>query len=111
VKLLLDENLSRKLVHRLADLFPDSIHVSAIGMLQSGDTAIWDRAKEGGYILVTADADFYELAMTYGPPPKVIWLRSCDYPTSSAERLIRSNAIRVAEFVTDDQQAVLILAR
>ncbi len=80
-------------------------------MLQSPDTDIWSRARVGGYVVVTADADFYELAMTHGPPPKVIWLRNCDYPTSAAERLLRDNAIRVAEFGKDDQQAVLILTK
>jgi len=35
VKLLFDENLSRKLVVRLADLYPDSIHVAQADLLQS----------------------------------------------------------------------------
>jgi predicted nuclease of predicted toxin-antitoxin system len=61
------------------------------------------------FVIVSADADFYELAITLGPPPKVIWLRGCDYPTAIAEELIRSEAIRIAEFVADPEKAVLIL--
>jgi predicted nuclease of predicted toxin-antitoxin system len=79
------------------------------GLLQSPDTTIWEHAKVGGYSIVTADADFYELAITFGPPPKAIWLRGCDYPTSVAERLIRGQAIRVTEFLNDSERAVLIL--
>ncbi len=79
MKLLLDENLSCRLVHRLADLFPDSTHVAVAGLLHSPDTSVWEHAKAGDYAIVTADADFYELAITFGPPPKVIWLRCCDY--------------------------------
>jgi predicted nuclease of predicted toxin-antitoxin system len=30
--------------------------------------------------------------MTFGPPPKVIWLRGCDYPTGVAEGLMLQNA-------------------
>jgi predicted nuclease of predicted toxin-antitoxin system len=45
VKLLLDENLSRRLVDRLADLFPGSTHVALAGLLQSPDTSIWEFAK------------------------------------------------------------------
>jgi len=111
VKLLLDENLSRRLVPRLSDLFPGSIHVSAIGLLQSRDLEIWTFARDGGYVLLSADADFYELAMTHGSPPKVIWLRNCDYPTATVEKLIRGSAIRIAEFQQDEQQAVFILSR
>jgi predicted nuclease of predicted toxin-antitoxin system len=111
VKLLLDENLSRRLVRRLADLFPESVHVASEGLLQAQDFVIWEYAKSAGYSLVTADADFYELATDLGPPPKVIWLRGCDYPTSEAEELISGQAIRIAEFLQDPDRAVLILER
>jgi len=110
VRLLLDENLSRRLVERLADLFPGSTHVASEGLLQAPDARVWEYARANGLAIVTADADFYELATTFGPPPKVIWLRGCDYPTAAAERLIRREAIRVSEFLQDADQAVLTLA-
>jgi predicted nuclease of predicted toxin-antitoxin system len=109
VKLLLDENLSRKLVLRISDLFPDSSHVLAEGLHQAADSSIWKFAQEKNFTIVTADADFYELATTLGSPPKVIWLRGCNYPTSVAEELIRHNAIRIAAFLDDSEQVVLIL--
>ena len=58
---------------------------------------------------MTADADFYELSTTFGPPPKVIWMRGCGYPTGIAEGLIRSQAIRIAEFLQNEDQGVLVL--
>jgi predicted nuclease of predicted toxin-antitoxin system len=70
---------------------------------------VWEHAKANDFSIVTADADFYELATALGPPPKVIWLRGCDYRTAVAERLIRSQAIRIAEFLEDPERAVLIL--
>jgi len=73
------------------------------------DTSIWAFAKSNDFSIVTADDDFYELATTLGPPPKVIWLRGCDYPTAVAEDLIRSQAIRIAQFLDEPEQAVLIL--
>jgi predicted nuclease of predicted toxin-antitoxin system len=111
VRLLFDENLSRKLVARLADLFPESTHVVTEGLIQSPDSDLWDYAKKHELAIVTADADFYEMATALGPPPKVIWLRGCDYPTTAAEKLIRDEAIRVVEFLKDRDQAVLILTR
>lgn len=109
MKLLLDENLSRRLVPRIADLFPGSIHVCSAGLLQAPDRSVWEFAKANRFSVVTADADFYELATTLGPPPKVVWLRGCDYWTSVAEKLIRGQAIRIAEFLNDPGRAVLIL--
>jgi predicted nuclease of predicted toxin-antitoxin system len=109
VKLLFDENLSRRLVARLADLFPESSHVVLEGLLQNPDIAIWEYAKARAFAIVTADADFYELSTTFGPPPKVIWLRGCDYPTGVAEGLIRNQAIRITEFLQNEDQGVLVL--
>ena len=109
MKLLLDENLSHRLVRRIADLFPDSAHIATEGLLHAPDAIVWEYAKANGFAIVTADADFYELATTLGPPPKVIWLRGCDYPTAVAELLIRSPSIRIAEFLEEPERAVLIL--
>ncbi|MGA3370458.1 MAG: DUF5615 family PIN-like protein [Terracidiphilus sp.] len=111
MKLLLDENLSRRLVRRISDLFADSAHVCTEGLLQAPDSAVWEYARTNGFAIVTADADFYELATALGAPPKVIWLRGCDYPTAVAEELIRGQAIRIAEFLEDPERAVLILRR
>jgi predicted nuclease of predicted toxin-antitoxin system len=109
VKLLLDENLSRKLVTRLADLFPESIHVSHVDLLEASDGAVWDYAKANGFVIVTADADFFELAITLGPPPKVIWLRRWTHPTRDAENVLRREAVRIAEFGVATESGVLIL--
>jgi len=111
VRLLFDENLSRKLVNKLSDLFPGSSHAATEGLLHSPDADLWEHAKAGGFAIVTADADFFELAATFGPPPKVIWLRGCDYPTAVAEQLIRSQSIRVAALLRDEEQGVLVLTR
>ena len=111
MKLLFDENLSRKLATRLADLYPGSAHVADADLLESPDRAIWEFAKSGGFTIVTTDSDFYELATTIGPPPKVVWLRHWTHPTRDAEWTLRRDAIRVAEFAADPELAVLVLKR
>ena len=110
MKLLFDENLSRRLVASLADLFPGSSHVAFEELLSVPDARVWEHAKANGFAIVTADEDFCDLATAFGPPPKVIWLRKCDYPTAVAERVIRTQAIRVAEFLENTDGAVLMLS-
>jgi predicted nuclease of predicted toxin-antitoxin system len=63
LKLLFDQNLSSKLVKALADLFPDSLHVKDLGMEQTDDRSIWERAKQDGLIIVSKDSDFYQRAI------------------------------------------------
>jgi predicted nuclease of predicted toxin-antitoxin system len=111
VKLLLDENRSRKLVVRLAELYPESCHVSDIDLLASSDREIWEFAKRGDFIIVSADSDFYELATTMGPPPKVVWLRRWTHPTRDAEQVLRREAIRITEFAADPELGILVLDR
>lgn len=99
MKLLFDENLSRKLAVRLGELYPGSRHVSDAELLQCMDGTIWNYAKANGFIIVTADADFFDYAANFGPPPKVIWLRRWDHPTRDAEALLRREAARITELL------------
>jgi predicted nuclease of predicted toxin-antitoxin system len=68
VKLLLDENLSNRIVQRITDLFPDSTHVNSIGLKDAGDSIIWDWAKQHGFTIVAKDTDFYQRAIVLGHP-------------------------------------------
>lgn len=99
MKLLFDENLSRRLPARISDLFAGSAHVIEFNLLHSLDQIIWKFAKENGFAIVTADADFHLMAVERGAHPKIIWLRNCDYASAVAEELIRSQAIRIADFL------------
>ncbi len=109
MKLLLDENLSRRLVARLADLYPDSAHVTDVGLQMASDREIWEHAKANHLTIVTADSDFHELAITIGPPPKVVWLRRWTHPTRDAEHELRRDAIRIRDFTADPEQGILVL--
>ena len=64
--LLFDQNLSPRLVERLADIYPGSVHVSTIGMSTAFDIAIWEYARQHDYIIVTKDVDFSELGLLQG---------------------------------------------
>jgi predicted nuclease of predicted toxin-antitoxin system len=80
VSLLLDENLSPRLLQRLSSLFPGMIHVRDIGLKQASDGVIWEWAIRMGYTIVTTDADFAARSRRLGWPPKVIHLEECDFP-------------------------------
>ena len=102
MKLLLDENLSPRLLPRLNLLFPGLTHVRDVGLKQSGDEEIWRWAKANDFSVVTTDADFVILADRFGWPPKVIHLEQCDFPLVVIEDLLRRNAVRITEFGKDN---------
>ncbi len=99
MKLLFDQNLSRKLVNRLADIFPGSSHVQVHKLAEKTDTEIWEFAKENGFCIVTQDADFAERSRLYGSPPKVVWLRCGNAPTSQVEALLRAGEEAIQELL------------
>lgn len=109
MKLLFDQNLSRRLVGLLADVYPDTIHASTLGFSTTADNRIWDYARANDYIVVTKDRDFDELGAVYGFPPKVIWLRLGNCSTFDAELMLRRNYSWIADFSTDDQNRILYL--
>ena len=66
MSLLLDENLSPRLLQRLASLFPNMIHVRDVGLKQASDEVIWDWATGKNYTIVTTDGDFVGLSQRLG---------------------------------------------
>ena len=71
MKLLLDQNLSPRLVHRLADLYPNSSHVMDEELDRSLDREVWNYARQHDYLIVTKDVDFSELSVLLGFPRRV----------------------------------------
>jgi predicted nuclease of predicted toxin-antitoxin system len=65
------------------------------------DRTIWRFADTNGFVLVTLDADFAEMAALHGPPPKVIWLRRGNHPTTVIETLLREHRHAIAAFEHD----------
>lgn len=95
MKILFDQNLSPRLVSRLADLFPGSMHASEAGLAESADVELWRHAEKHGFVIASKDRDFAALSIRLGPPPQVIWVGTGNCSTREVETLIRKNAERL----------------
>ena len=107
--LLLDHNLSPRLIQRLADLYPASTHVYLLGLHTVNDRAVWDYAREHGYMVVTKDADYSELLLLYGYPPKIIWIRRGNCATQTIEKLLRENFEAIETLCDDPETGIITL--
>ncbi|MEA5450963.1 DUF5615 family PIN-like protein [Leptolyngbya sp. CCNP1308] len=103
MKLLFDQNLSRRLVNQLTDIFPEASHVQFQGLAEATDTEIWNFAKHNGFCIVTQDADFPERSRLYGSPPKVVWLRCGNAPTNQVEALLRSGEPAIQSLLSETE--------
>ncbi len=109
MKLLFDQNLSPRLASNLADLFPNSSHVHPLGLDRVSDAEVWEYARENGFLVVSKDADFSELSLLYGYPPKLIWLRLGNCTTTQIATLLRSNYEAIEEMNQNSTLGVLSL--
>ena len=109
MKLLLDENLSFRLIDHLAAVFPDSQHVDTVGLHSHSDATIWEFARDNNFVLVSKDDDFRQLALLYGAPPKVIWLPVGNAGTETILSLLMDRRAMIESFIADQEESLLIL--
>jgi predicted nuclease of predicted toxin-antitoxin system len=109
MRLLFDQNPSPRLPIRLADLYPESVHVRSIGLRDATDNEIWEYAKLNDFIIVSKDSDFQHRSLLYGHPPKFIWLRVGNCPLRLIEELLRRHSIAIHTFQHDLHKSHLMI--
>ena len=107
MKLLLDQNLSYRLLARLEPVFPGSTQVHRLGMEQADDEAIWRFATAQGYVIVTKDSDFHEKGLLRGFPPQVIWLKCGNVDSRRVARLLNESEAVIKAFLAQQESACL----
>ena len=98
MKLLFDENLSPNLPPLVMAAFPASTHVREVGLKGKTDEQIWNYAKLHGFAIISKDKDFYQRAMLYGSPPKLIWLRIGNCTRDELQALIQRHESDICAF-------------
>ena len=76
MKLLVDNQLPSALARFLSANGVESQHVLDIGLDAASDQTIWEYARNAGWVIVTKDEDFAQLADRQTTiPPQVLWVR------------------------------------
>jgi predicted nuclease of predicted toxin-antitoxin system len=109
VKLLFDHNLSPALASRLQDIYSGSNHVYRLGLDQAPDTEVWEHARQAGFLIVTKDADFGDLCLLQGFPPKIIWIRRGNCKTADIEAILRNHYNDIKALNDDEAVGILTL--
>jgi predicted nuclease of predicted toxin-antitoxin system len=110
VKLLLDQNLSPRLLRTLEATYPGSTPVRLVGLRDADDVVVWEFARDHDFIIVSKDSDFHQRSFVLGFPPKVIWIRRGNCPTTDIEKVLRERQSSILEFCDDDAHAFLALS-
>ncbi|MCW5911817.1 MAG: DUF5615 family PIN-like protein [Cyclobacteriaceae bacterium] len=107
MKLLLDQNISYRLVKKLELVYPGIQQIKRIGYNNKPDRIIWEFAKAEGYTIVTFDSDFYDLSLLYGHPPKLIWLKCANQTSKYIGNILKAKSGQIQEFVNDQRLGCL----
>ena len=109
MRLLFDQNLSPRLVELLLDSYPASAHVQSAGLDRAPDEAVWNYAKEHGFLIVTKDTDFHERSVIVGAPPKIVWIRRGNCSTTMIEQILRRHREDIQKLSDDNSISYLLL--
>ena len=107
--LLLDENLSERLLPLLEERFPGSRHIRLMGLSGASDIEIWEQARLSGAMLVTKDEDFLQLSLRRGFPPKVICLAIGNASNAATAGLLLDQADIIDAFGSHPETGFLVL--
>lgn len=109
MKLLLDENLSHRLVPALQQTFPGTQHLQGLGLQGEPDLVVWAFARREGCALVCKGDDFRQIALLRGAPPKVLVLAIGNGANTAVLRVSIDNRTRIEAFEAASQESVLVL--
>ena len=107
MKLLLDENLSRRLVPFIQDLYPNSTQVALVGLENTDDKLIRQYAIDNDFVIVTKDADYYDMTVLYGQPPKIVWLKMGNQSKAATIKTLQDNQQAIEKVLMVDGKACI----
>ncbi len=109
MKILIDNNLSHRLISRLQHWKIDFDHVVNHNLDESEDTIIWEFAKQNNYVILTKDTDFHFLLTLFGPPPKVIRLNIGNASNQTIAATLEKRKTLIEMFIRTDKTSLLEL--
>ncbi|NWG74319.1 MAG: DUF5615 family PIN-like protein [Rubrivivax sp.] len=107
MKLLLDENLSRRLVAALLARFPGSTQVTLVGLERASDRAVCDFAAQHGFVLCSKDDDFRRLLAVRGYRPRLVHLALGNATNDQVLTTLLAAADRIEAAFSDERVGVV----
>lgn len=105
MKILLDQNISYRVIKTLQLHYPAIEGVKQNGLVNKNDFEIWDFAKQNAFAITTNDEDFSILATYHGAPPKIIWIRRGNLSNIEFVDLLIEFKGAIIDFISSEDQS------
>ncbi|MGN7887144.1 DUF5615 family PIN-like protein [Dyadobacter sp. 22481] len=100
MKVLIDQNISQRILPLMASQFDVLDHVRQIGLTDANDYDIFMFARANGYqAIITLDEDFVTLINQFSKPPKIIRIRTGNCSTNVLSDLLSDKIDIIREFI------------
>lgn len=110
MKLLLDENLSRRIVPALQARFPGSSQVALLGLESTTDAQLCDFAAKNGFVVCSKDDDFEQIVAARSYRPKLIRIALGNASNDQILRSLLAAADRIELALSQDDIGVVAIA-
>jgi predicted nuclease of predicted toxin-antitoxin system len=105
--LLLDENISHRIIKYLESAFPGTKHIVDVLNYGSSDESIWVTALENMLTIVSFDADYEDILTLRGFPPKLIWFRFGNCSNKTIVNTLLFYQQTIIEFINNKSIGIL----
>ena len=111
MKLLIDQNISHRIIDSISDIYPDSIHLTEVHLATSSDLEIWEYALNHDLILLTTDPEACNRNVLSSIAPKIICIQSEVVTTNKVEWTLRVNQELIQQFVDGEDLSNCLLIK
>ena len=91
----------------MPSVFLESRQVKMLGLENQDDIKIWQYAKTNAYTIVTFDADYYDISLIKGFPPKILWLRTGNLTTNEIAEKLNFQILEIFDFLKNTEQSCM----
>lgn len=102
MKLLLDQNISHRVVKLIEQHFPFASSVKQEKLTNADDITVWQYAKQNEFAIVTFDEDFFNIQLAKGFPPKIIWFKTGNISNKQVADFLIAQKEMITTFISDE---------
>ena len=108
MNLLIDANISWRIIKILNSHFSSVVHTRDIDVVQPAkDNEIWNYCKKNNCTILTHDDDFEKMIILKGAPPKVVILKTFNKNTLELANLILNKKSEIVDFISNPDLMIL----
>ena len=111
MKLLIDQNISHNIIDSISDIYPNSIHITELKLIEDSDLEIWEYAKLNNFVFLTTDPEACNRNVISSPSPKIICIQSEVVTTTKVEWTLRVNQDTIEQFIDNDNVSSCLLIK